>query len=55
MPQHDVTASLPVHDIALTFERLNQSSPETTGSPVNSSDLDDLFGNRKRHWVAVRL
>jgi hypothetical protein len=55
LPEHDVAPLLPVDHIARLLERSDEIAPGDDRKPSQSLNLDNLFGYRRRHWVAMGL
>jgi len=53
LAKHDVASLLPVDHVARLFERSDQITAGDDRKPDQLLDLDNLFGYRRRHWVAV--
>jgi hypothetical protein len=55
LPEHDVAPLLPVDHIAGLLEGSDEIAAGDDRKPGQPLDLDNLFGYRRRHWVAMVL
>ena len=55
LSEYDVAPLLSVDHIARLLERSDEIAPGDDRKPSQSLDLDNLFGYRRRHWVAMVL
>lgn len=53
LAKHDVASLLPIDYVARLFERLDELPARNDGKPSQALDLDNLFGDWRRHWVAM--